>query len=74
MGRHGGTDVGAAPGKSGNDRGPDWSVRFLLHAAANARCCVQDLAELRARGMDTVRLLMVTRVVLNCYVQTSCFK
>ena len=44
----------AVPDAEGADRGLDFSVRFLLHAAANARCCVQDLADLRARGLDMV--------------------
>ena len=63
---HGAAGAGAVPGAGGSDRGLDYSVRFLLQAAANARCCVQDLADLRAKGLDTVRHQIFPRDVPDC--------
>ena len=48
------------PGMGAAERASDHPTRLLLHAATNARWCMQDLAGLRAKGWDTVSLPSVS--------------
>ena len=68
---HAPTGAGAVPGAGISDAGLHFSVRFLLHAAANARCCVQDLADLRAKALDTVRRQTCLEESSGCWREQS---
>ena len=52
--QHGAADTHHMRAAGGSKRALDFSTETLLRAATNARCCVQELAAMRANGTDTV--------------------
>ena len=52
--QHGVADTHTMQAAGGSKRVVDFSTETLWKAATNARCCVQELADMRANGTDTV--------------------